>query len=143
MNVTLESSTKFLYLCFCSVPIEKLRLRLGDIDFSQYNNTFMDLFAYYTIVHPKFTATNPPRNDIALIRLVQPVRPWKVNVLPICMPDAGTQLREGQSSTIAGWGRLTESKLRVFRTCSLINFWKMKSKKHTISQEFPVSAGRL
>ena len=112
MKVTLESSSIFLYIrmCFRSVPIEKLRLRLGDTDFSQYNNTFMDLFAYYTIVHPKFTATNPPRNDIALIRLVQPVRPWKVNVLPICMPDAGTQLREGQSSTIAGWGRLTESK---------------------------------
>ena len=106
-------------MCFRSVPIEKLRLRLGDIDFSQYNNTFMDLFAYYTIVHPKFTATNPPRNDIALIRLVQPVRPWKVNVLPICMPDAGTQLREGQSSTIAGWGRLSESKSSSF---SFINF---------------------
>jgi Trypsin len=124
MNVTLKSSAKFLYLCFCSVPIEKLRLRLGDIDISQYNNTFVDLSAYYTRVHPKFTATNPPRNDIALIRLVEPVRPWKLNVLPICMPDAGTQLHEGQSSTIAGWGRLSESKSRVFRTCSLINFGK-------------------
>lgn len=47
-------------------------------------------------------------NDIALIRMSSRVK-LGPNVLPICLPEADGRFKEGQQSTVSGWGG-TENK---------------------------------
>ncbi|GLG96377.1 Venom serine protease Bi-VSP, partial [Gryllus bimaculatus] len=46
-------------------------------------------------------------NDISLLRMREPVA-FSDYVRPICLPPAGTELRDGRLCTVVGWGQLFE-----------------------------------
>lgn len=67
------------------------------------------------IFHPKYNTPNPFRNDIALLKLSQPVVE-NAYVIPVCLPFADEENEEYQKSKIgdvqaihvAGWGATNE-----------------------------------
>ena len=68
------------------------------------------------IIHENYEKVDRiPRNDIALIRVTESIplfseEPSISSIIPICLPwkesDPGRNLREGDSLTFTGWGRI-------------------------------------
>ncbi|XP_046971427.1 CLIP domain-containing serine protease 14D-like [Vanessa cardui] len=94
------------------------KVRVGELDLSskedcqgEYPNYFceahiQDIEIEESIPHEKYQRM-PSKNDIALLRLKQPIEFGHKNVAPICLPVLN-ELRNislvGREGTIAGWG---------------------------------------
>ena len=72
----------------------------------------IDDFFFCRYVHQGFI------NDITMLRLQKPVN-LNDYVRPICLPNPGSEVNDGESCTLVGWGQLFEVK-KVFR--KLLNF---------------------
>ena len=90
-----------------STPTDNLLARIGGIDFANPDDKFIDTPVQTVIVHSKFNMQTQ-QYDIAMLKLQQPIS-YQPNILPICLPDVGTEFDNDQSF-VAGWGRLGERK---------------------------------
>lgn len=82
-----------------------LMVRLGDYDVANPNDVnHFEVPVVQTIIHPRFNAQTLA-NDVALLRLAQPV-PWHQfpHIAPACLPAQG-QIFDGQRCFVSGWGR--------------------------------------
>ncbi|KAM3873247.1 complement C1s subcomponent [Diretmus argenteus] len=82
----------------------------GVIDGKKTQNRPSDVVVMGTakiIIHPSYVKGIKQRtnfdNDIALIRLASRVT-LGPNLLPICLPEAGADVRENEQGTVSGWG---------------------------------------
>ena len=74
--------------------------------------------------HENYTRGSQPKNDIALIRLDEPVPlftedPSKSLVLPVCLPwsknDPARFVKEGDLSVVTGWGATSNDEIKKNR----------------------------
>lgn len=79
---------------------------MGGIDFASPDEKWIES-RVQAFVHPRFSLKTQ-QNDLALLKLVTPLRVYGPNVLPICLPEADMTF-DGGKSFVAGWGRLGES----------------------------------
>ena len=67
------------------------------------------------LLHPLWNS-NTMKNDIALIKLKDPVPKFNKFINAICLPESTTQFGTDDCCTLAGWGKTAadESQLRKF-----------------------------
>lgn len=63
------------------------------------------------IIHPFFTLLSP-KNDIALLRLKEPLDFSTSNVQPACLPQDDSDTYAGRTGTVVGWGTTSEGGVR-------------------------------
>lgn len=80
---------------------------MGGIDFASPDERWIES-RVQGFVHPHFNLKTQ-QNDLALLKLITPLRVYGPNVIPICLPELGMTFAQGKSF-VAGWGRLGESK---------------------------------
>jgi hypothetical protein len=56
------------------------------------------------LVHPMYQKEGKFTNDIALVKLVDPIK-FNDGVRPICLPQQGASIPTQQTCVVAGWGR--------------------------------------
>ncbi|KAM4868926.1 vitamin K-dependent protein C isoform X1 [Urocitellus parryii] len=90
----------------CMENARKLTVRLGEYDLRRRDKWEVDLNIRDVYIHPDYSRSTSD-NDIALLRLAQPVTLSKT-IVPICLPDSGLAEREltqaGQETVVTGWG---------------------------------------
>ncbi|XP_057601571.1 vitamin K-dependent protein C isoform X2 [Hippopotamus amphibius kiboko] len=113
----------------CLDQRKKLTVRLGEYDLRRREKWEVDLDIKEVLIHPNYTKSTSD-NDIALLRLAQPVT-LSQTIVPICLPDSGLSEREltqaGQETVVTGWGYRSEAKRN--RT-SILNFIKVPLVSH-------------
>lgn len=68
----------------------------------------IDIGVEEKIPHPEYSSSSKDKyNDIALIRLSEPIEKYTFFIKPICLPDNGfnTGVAVGNNHTVAGWGK--------------------------------------
>lgn len=96
--------------CVEDLPVQSIRLRVGEHDFSSTTEPFpaIERAARRKVVHPKYNV-NTYENDLALVQLDRPLQ-FPPHVAPICLPPDDIDLL-GKNATLTGWGRLNEGGL--------------------------------
>ena len=137
-NGTLCKSMR-IYLAVGTVNIPA-GVRSQDVLDSEYARKHMR-YPYFSLVHPKYHADVFPRNshdvyemlqnDIALIKLDEPIRMDGVTTKAVTLPRDGEDIHVGQEYTVAGWGfienddettNLMETKVRVVEPVTCFRF---------------------
>ena len=90
--------------------ITNLMTRFGehDLESTDEPHSHIDRKVEKVIKHPKWMESSGPNNDIALLKLTNPVD-YDVNIIPICLPPDDNKL-VGETAWVKGWGRLYEGK---------------------------------
>ena len=90
--------------------INNLLTRFGehDLESTDEPHSHIDRKVEKVIKHPKWMESSGPNNDIALLKLTNPVD-YDVNIIPICLPPGDNKL-VGEIAWVKGWGRLYEGK---------------------------------
>ncbi|XP_053565914.1 vitamin K-dependent protein C [Bombina bombina] len=95
----------------CVEHAGKYSVRLGEYDRRRLEDTELQTSVTQIIMHPEYN-TQKTDNDIALLRLAQPVV-YNKYILPICLPSFGLAERnltlEGTKVVVTGWGALHEA----------------------------------
>ncbi|KAH8024045.1 hypothetical protein HPB51_020803 [Rhipicephalus microplus] len=99
--------------CVHHTPLRRISVILGAYDIQDQRYQLSRAQAYSVLekkIHPNFafSASQPDRFDVALLRLDRHVR-YQENILPICLPPRGWTF-EGWRATVTGWGK-TDSTL--------------------------------
>ena len=83
---SLSTSNYFLFFLRSSLQIPKIRVRIGEWDFSTTGESHAHVERKVTkkVVHPKYNFFTY-ENDLALVRLEKKV-PFQPNIVPICLP---------------------------------------------------------
>ncbi|CAK9828023.1 Phenoloxidase-activating factor 1 [Anthophora retusa] len=71
----------------------------------------------YVIKHPHYQADNFV-NNIAMLRLKEPIK-YTVTAQPVCLPPRDKYVNVGVSSTLIGWGKLANQKVKACKQQSL------------------------
>ena len=79
-----------------------------DLESTDEPHPHIDRKVEKVIKHPKWMEFSGPNNDIALLKLTNPVD-YDVNIIPICLPPDDNKL-VGETAWVKGWGRLSSSK---------------------------------
>ena len=79
-----------------------------DLESTDEPHPHIDRKVEKVIKHPKWMEFSGPNNDIALLKLTNPVD-YDVNIIPICLPPDDNKL-VGEIAWVKGWGRLSSSK---------------------------------
>lgn len=106
-----------------STPLRRISVILGayDIQDQRYQQSQAQTFSVLEKkIHPNFafSASQPDRFDVALLRLDRHVR-YQENMLPVCLPPRGWTF-EGWRATVTGWGK-TDSTISEATSCSFTN----------------------
>ncbi|OCT78784.1 hypothetical protein XELAEV_18029874mg [Xenopus laevis] len=106
----------------CVTYTGKYSVRLGEYDIRKLEDTEQQFAVVKIIIHPEYRSdTND--NDIALLRLVQPVV-YNKYILPICLPSLdlaeNTLMVNGTVVVVSGWGREDEKALNFSSVLSYI-----------------------
>ncbi|XP_003739796.1 trypsin-1-like [Galendromus occidentalis] len=94
-------------------PLRRITVVLGAFDIQSTRYARSSSARTYRIVekkiHPNFafSASQPDRFDVALLRLDQHVQ-YQENILPVCLPPRGWTF-EGWRATVTGWGKTDAS----------------------------------
>ncbi|KAH7945331.1 hypothetical protein HPB49_009666 [Dermacentor silvarum] len=99
--------------CVHHTPLRRISVILGAYDIQDQRYQSSQAQAYSVLekkIHPNFafSASQPDRFDVALLRLDRHVR-YQENILPICLPPRGWTF-EGWRASVTGWGK-TDSTL--------------------------------
>ncbi|CAN7981130.1 serine protease 30 [Ixodes scapularis] len=99
--------------CVHHTPLRRISVILGAYDIQDQRYQLSQAQAYSVVekkIHPNFafSASQPDRFDVALLRLDRHVR-YQENILPICLPPRGWTF-EGWRASVTGWGK-TDSTL--------------------------------
>ncbi|KAJ8270835.1 hypothetical protein GJAV_G00119810 [Gymnothorax javanicus] len=88
----------------------KFSVRLGDYERFKYEGTEVTVLVAEAISHPEYNP-NTVDNDIALLRLLQPVH-FSQYIVPVCLPDRTLAERvlhrNGTHTIVTGWGKQAE-----------------------------------
>ena len=90
--------------------ITKLMTRFGehDLESTDEPHPHIDRKVEKIIKHPKWNPFDSYGNDIALLKLANPVD-YDLNIIPICLPHDDNKF-VGENAWVKGWGRLHEGK---------------------------------
>ena len=90
--------------------ITKLMTRFGehDLESTDEPHPHIDRKVEKIIKHPKWNPFDSYGNDIALLKLANPVD-YDLNIIPICLPHDDNKF-VGENAWVKGWGRLYEGK---------------------------------
>ena len=93
------------------MAVNNLLLRLGSNDISNTAESvkYLETKIKYFVSHPDFEHVTY-ENDLALLRLSEPVLPFKPNIIPICIPNDDDNY-DGQMAYVTGWGALYTGKI--------------------------------
>ncbi|XP_064470248.1 serine protease 30-like [Ornithodoros turicata] len=99
--------------CVHHTPLRRISVILGAYDIQDQRYQLSRAQPYSVVekkIHPNFafSASQPDRFDVALLRLDRHVR-YQENIVPICLPPRGWTF-EGWRATVTGWGK-TDSTL--------------------------------
>ena len=99
-------------------PLHQLSIIIGayDIEDHRFQEEPPQFFSVAEVrLHPnfRFSASNPDRFDVAVLRLDKSAR-YADNVLPVCLPPKGINF-EGWYAVVTGWGK-TDPALSEFFT---------------------------
>ncbi|XP_076314980.1 transmembrane protease serine 9-like [Tachypleus tridentatus] len=94
--------------CVHKARLHEMTVVLGvyDIQDQRYQDLPPQYFSVSEVkIHPRFrfSASNPDRYDVALLRLDRPVY-FQEHILPICLPQYGKSF-EGLRGLVTGWGK--------------------------------------
>lgn len=97
---------KIYNFCFRNISIlpHNFKIVIGATNSRHLDAHAQTLRTDKIIIHPEFRQNPMPVNDIALVRLAEPVT-WSDYVKPVCLPSSG-DIKFGRSSHcfVAGWG---------------------------------------
>ena len=90
--------------------ITNLMTRFGehDLESTDEPHPHIDRKVEKIIKHPNWNPFNSYSNDIALLKLANPVD-YDLNIIPICLPHDDNKF-VGENAWVKGWGRLYEGK---------------------------------
>jgi secreted trypsin-like serine protease len=118
----------------------KLKVRVGEHDVSTLNEPIRhdEYDVIEVIVHPMFN-NNTLANDIALVRLSEPVRK-KGNINIICLPENDTFTDQELLSTkciVTGWGRRAENSEHSLILKEVpVPIWKQQECETALKKQF-------
>ncbi|XP_055845974.1 uncharacterized protein LOC129911960 [Episyrphus balteatus] len=91
--------------CLVGYPKGAYFIRLGDHYANIAESSEIDSYIENWYIHEKFREGTHMNNDIAVIVMKNPVR-FNDYIQPICLPQEGTEYKEGRRCTISGWGSI-------------------------------------
>ncbi|XP_069823984.1 ovochymase-2 [Dendropsophus ebraccatus] len=107
---TIISDTYILTAAHCisaKHPMFKIRVYVGDHDFSVEEASEQSFFLKAVFKHPNFNPGKPFNYDIAILELMGKIQFGK-NIQPACLPNPDDVFLAGSLCITLGWGRLQE-----------------------------------
>ncbi|CAG9759819.1 unnamed protein product [Ceutorhynchus assimilis] len=89
--------------CLQGVTPQEVRVRLGEYDFTKYNETRSQDLAVAEIKNHEDFVVSTYENDIAIITLAQPTS-FNSYIWPVCLPPTGETF-VNETVVVAGWGQ--------------------------------------
>jgi len=110
-GAVLISKTHVLTAAHCLIGFTKNAyfIRLGDHHSEVPEDTELEVFIEDWHIHEKFRKGHLMNNDIALIKLKEPVK-FTDYIQPICLPTEEAEYTAGKNCSISGWGSIQYGK---------------------------------
>ncbi|NP_001100333.2 serine protease 42 precursor [Rattus norvegicus] len=100
---SLLNSQWVLTAAHCIHSRVQYNVKMGDRSVYR-QNTSLVIPIQNIFVHPKFSTTTVVQNDIALLKLQQPVN-FTSSIHPICVPTGTFHVKAGTKCWVTGWGK--------------------------------------
>jgi len=96
------------YESICPLNLWDMKAYFGMHHLETFDQQVVEKSLSQVVIHPSYTPADR-RNDIALLRLTQPLNYNAApHIRPICLPPLNSGLLTGKSALVAGWGQKHE-----------------------------------